>query len=281
MRHSEAVSWVLLLALPICFGAGDYLAGQYSKTLSPWAVIAVASVVASAGALIWALHDGKLEFDGIVLIEGSISGLLLLLANVLFYKALATGKAGIVGGIVTLSIIVPVAFDMRQGTLPDSTSLIGILAIVLGVIVISQPRSLEGMSKKSLLLSFGAALAFGVQFVALDRVSATNTDMGVVVQFATAAVVVAFVGLLLRTSGGLGRSTIRGPIFVGLLFCIGGLCLSAAMIDIDISIATAVLLTEPIVLALLDFAIRRERLNAMQSVALVTVIAGAVVATIG
>ncbi len=275
------MAWLLLIMMPIAYGAGDYLAGQSSKRISPLAVTAVASTVAAAFALVQAARADSLAISMATLREGAMSGLLLMLANVLFYKALAIGKAGIVGSIVTLSVLFSVVADAYRGTLPDTTSLIGIAVILIGVAVIAQPRSLGTMPKSALLLSFGAAATFGVQYVVLDRASTGNSDMAVVLQYAIATVVTVIIGLFARSTGGLNRSTVGAPVIVGLLFGIGALCLATSMVETNVAVATAILMTEPIVLALLGFLFQRERLTTVQVAALLAVIAGAVATSIG
>jgi len=53
------------------------------------------------------------------------------------------------------------------------------------------------------------------------------------------------------------------------------------MVATNVAVATAVLMSEPIVLALLGFFVLKERLRVLQVIALVVVVLGAIAATMG
>lgn len=275
------MAFLTLALLPIAFGIGDFLGGVFSKRISPLAVVGFTSAVSALGALAWSIGTRSLAFDPVAVGAGAISGLLFLVSYALFYRALAIGKAGVVGAIISLSVIPPVLADLVRGDLPSTIALIGIAAIVIGVIVISQPRSLEDSSKKSIVLAFAAAMVFGVQYVALDTASEANADVAVFVQYLVAALAVGLLGLMTRSLGGVKRPDTPRLIGIGILFAIGGLCLSASMVATNVAVASAVMMSEPIVLALLGYFVQKDKLNAAQIVALLVVVAGAVAATAG
>lgn len=275
------MTWLTLLVLPLAFGAGDYLAGQFTKKLSPWAVAGVTSSVAALGALGWAIYTTSLSMDPLILISGSVAGIMLLASNVLLYLALSKGNAGVIGAIVSLSIIIPLLFDIFHGELPSTLALIGIGAIIVGVVVIAQPRSQGKSSRSALILALASAVALGFQVVALNRGSSANADMATFVQYFVGALVVGIIGLATRSLGGVHRGNLPRLTGVGLLFAVGGLCLSISMVATNVAIATAVMLTEPIVLAIMGYFLQKEKLNAAQIVALGVVVAGAVAATLG
>ena len=275
------MTWLTLLVLPLAFGAGDYLAGQFTKKLSPWAVAGITSSVAALGALGWALYTNSISMDPLILISGSVAGIMLLASNVLLYLALSKGNAGVIGAIVSLSIIIPLVFDFFHGELPSTMALIGIGAIVVGVIVIAQPRSQGKSSRAALILALASAVALGFQVVALNRGSSANADMATFVQYFFGALIVGIIGLSTRSLGGVHRGNLPRLTGVGLLFAVGGLCLSISMVATNVAIATAVMLTEPIVLAIMGYFLQKEKLNAAQIGALGVVVAGAIAATLG
>ena len=273
--------WIGLALLPIAYGLGDYLGGLFSQRLSPYAVVGVTSAVSSLGALAWAIHTNSLVFGRLSVGAGAISGLMIVVAYALFFMALSDGKAGIVGAIISLSVIPPVLVDLARGELPSTVSMIGILAIVAGVIVISQPGSLGDVPKRTITIAFASALIFGIQYVALDWASSDNPDVAVFVQYAIAALAVGVLGLMTRSMGGVTRTHLPRLVGIGLIFAVGGLIFSASLAATNVAIASAVLMTEPIVLALLGYVINKERLTMAQNIALVVVVAGAVAATVG
>ena len=237
--------------------------------------------MAAVGALGWAMHTDSLMMDRVVLLSGAVSGILLLASNVLLYLALSKGNAGVVGAILSLSIIIPLLFDLIRGELPSTLSLIGIVAIVIGVIVIAQPRSQGKISRTALLLSLASAGALGLQVLALNRGSSHNSDMAIFMQYLVGALIVGILGLSKRSMGGIHRGNLPRLTGVGVIFAIGGLSLSVSIVATNVAIATAVMLTEPIVLALLGYVLQKENLNSGQIIALVVVVAGAVVTTLG
>jgi drug/metabolite transporter (DMT)-like permease len=130
------------------------------------------------------------------------------------------------------------------------------------------------------VLAFASAVVFGVQYVVLDKASLDNVDAAVLTQFVTATLVIGLLGLMTRSLGGVTRSDFPRLIGIGLIFGAGGLCLSASMVATNVAVASAVLMAEPIVLALLGYFVNRERLSTTQVVALLVVVAGAVTATV-
>jgi len=275
------VTYVALALLPLAFGLGDFLGGVFSRRVSPWAVVGFTTAVSALGAGAWAFGTGSLSLNPTDVVAGAISGVLFVIAYALFFTALATGKSGVVSAIVSLSVIPPVVDDLAQGDLPSTLALVGIIAIVVGVIVISQPTAIRQESSKSILLALASALTFGIQYIALDRASTANADVAILVQYAVAALAVVILGLVTRSVGGVTRRDFPRLVGIGLLFAVGGLCLSASMVATNEAVATAVLMSEPIVLALLGFFVLKERLRVAQVVALIVVVLGAIAATMG
>lgn len=273
--------WLALAASPILFGLGDFFGGVLSRRVSSWAVVGVTSGVSALFALIWALTTRSVEWDLPVIAVGAMSGVLYLVGYVLFFQALTLGKAGVVGAIVTLALVPPVLADVVRGDLPSAIQLAGIAAIGVGVIVISEPGSIGSGSKRCVAIAILAAAVLGTQFVLLDRASQADPDLAVVTQYAVAALAVALLGITRRSNGGITRTDLPRLVGVGLAFGLAGLCFAAAMSGINVAVVSAVVLTEPFVLAILGYVVKGERLSVAQSIALVVIIAGAVVTSVG
>lgn len=275
------MTWVALCAAPVLFGFADFFGGVLSRRVSPWAVVGVTSAVSAVFALVWAVFTGSLAWEGDVVVRGVLAGVLYVVGYALFFRALSIGKAGVVGAIVSLSLLPPVLADVIRGQLPSAPQLLGIVAIGVGVVVISQPRSIRRGSGTYIIIAVAAALLLGTQYVLLGRASQANPDLGVICQFAAAALVVLVIGLVKRTMGGVDRAVAPRLLGLGALFGIAGLCFSAAMSGINVAVVSAVVLTEPAVLAILGLVFKDERLTPTQWGALVVVIAGAVLTSAG
>ena len=272
--------FLLLVLNPIAFGLSDYLSGRLSTRINPWAVIGSTSVLSAVVAFVWALVFHSLDVQRGVLVWGAASGLLLVAAFALFYSALAIGKGAVVGSIITLSIIVPIVLDRVHGTMPSRPSLAGIAAIIIGVIVIAQPRSAGRQSKSATLLALAAAAIFGVQFMALDRASQISSDTAVLVEFTVGAAAIAVVGIAKRSLGGITKADVPRLLGIGTLSVIGSLTFSASLAAFNVAIASTFTNMEPLVLALCGYFLMKEKLTLVQIGALIVVVAGAAAAVL-
>ena len=272
--------FLLLVLNPIAFGLSDYFSGRLSTRINPWAVIGSTSVLSAVVALIWALVFDSVDLQPGVLAWGAASGLLLVAAFALFYSALAIGKGAVVGSIITLSIIVPIVLDRVHGTMPSRPSLAGIAAIIIGVIVIAQPRSAGRQPKSATLLALAAAAIFGVQFMALDRASQISSDTAVLVEFAVGAAAIAALGAAKRSLGGITKADVPRLLGIGMLSVIGSLTFSASLAVFNVAIASTFTNMEPLVLALCGYFLMKEKLTLVQIGALIVVVAGAAAAVL-
>ncbi|MGI9197783.1 MAG: DMT family transporter [Candidatus Nanopelagicales bacterium] len=268
----------LLILTPLAFGVADYFAGRMSTRVNPWGVVGTTCAVSTVGSLIATLLYRDVDLEPEVLLLGALAGVLLMAGQALLYSALARGSGGVVGAIVSLSVIVPVVSDALRGKLPSWPTLLGILAIVVGAIVISQPGSARQVSRSVLLLAGGAALMLGLQYLALGRGSHISSAAAVTGQFAAATLIVLVMGLVTRSWGGITRRDAPQLLGIGIAFLVGSLAFSAALDLVNVAIASAFLNTEPLVLALCGYLFLKEKLTVSQQVALFVVVAGAVTA---
>lgn len=273
--------WIALALTPIIYGIGDFFAGQFAKNISPWAIVGFTSGMSAISALGWTIFTGNLSWDTITVLRGIASGALYLLANALFYVALSRGKSAIVGSIIALSVIPAVFADFTHGELPSALQLAGTAAVVIGVIVISVPESIGKVSKSTLLIAVAAAMVFGIQYVVLGRASVQNPDIAIFLQYATAFACVGMLGLFTRKLGGVTRPLVPKLLVLGVAFGVAGLLLSTALSGINVAVVSSVLVTEPIMLAIMGYFFAKQKLLPWQIGALVVVIAGAVVASAG
>ena len=272
--------WVALAMTPILYGIGDYFAGDSVKRVRPLFIVGFTSSISILFAYFWARFTGTLEWDTPTVLRGIVAGVFYLGANALFYLALSKGKSAVVGAITALSIFPSLIADSFHGDLPSPQAYVGIVMIIVGVILIALPELSGSVSKAAILFSLAAALTLGTQYAVLGRASMTDSNVAILTQYCTAFVIVLILGISMRTTGGISRPVMPRLIFLGVVFGLAGLLFSTAMSGINSAIATAVVDTEPIVLAILGYFFAKQKLSPIQLVALFVVIGGAMIASL-
>jgi drug/metabolite transporter (DMT)-like permease len=102
---------------------------------------------------------------------GALAGVCGGTALVLFYRGMAEGAMSIVAPVSACGAVVPVAVAFARGERPGLVAVVGILAAVAGVLLVSRPsrgRHGRALPLPVLAMSLGAALGFGLFFVFVD-----------------------------------------------------------------------------------------------------------------
>ena len=95
----------------------------------------------------------------------------------LFYRGLAEGTMSVVAPVSACGAIVPVAVALLTGDQPDAVAGLGVLAAIVGVVLVSRPRHAtrergggrpNGAPSGVLAMALGAALGFGLFYVFVD-----------------------------------------------------------------------------------------------------------------
>jgi drug/metabolite transporter (DMT)-like permease len=188
------ISALLALLASAAFGASDFIAAITSRRISPVAV-ALWSQLAGAAALLAALtlSGQRPEVSGIA--WGAGSGVVAAVGVLLFYRALAIGPTSLVSPVAASGVAIPVLVGVFGGELPSAVVVVGLLAAVGGLAIVSLVNSEDPMGvaqpcpgRKPLLernvptraaglgnprrvvpLALLSALCFGLFFVLLDR----------------------------------------------------------------------------------------------------------------
>jgi drug/metabolite transporter (DMT)-like permease len=187
------ISALLALLASAAFGASDFIAAITSRRISPIAV-ALWSQLAGAAALLVALtlSGQRPEVSGIA--WGAGSGVVAAVGVLLFYRALAIGPTSVVSPVAASGVAIPVLVGVFGGELPSAVVVVGLLAAVGGLAIVSLVNSEDPMEvtqpcpgRKPLLrnvptsaagldnprrvvpLALLSALCFGLFFVLLNR----------------------------------------------------------------------------------------------------------------
>jgi drug/metabolite transporter (DMT)-like permease len=208
------------LSSGLCWGAADFFGGVQSRRL-PALTVAFWSQLAGALALAIALAIEGVRPAATGIAWGLAAGVGSGCALVLFYRSLAEGTMSIVAPISACGAIVPVTAALLTGNQPGTLAALGVLATVIGVILVSRPHTpprlappaVEGDppgpvsppsavsppsppgsprgGRRVVAMALGSALGFGLFYVFVDAgaasTAATATATGAAATGAAAA----------------------------------------------------------------------------------------------
>lgn len=168
------------LVTAMAFGIGDFLAGQATKRVPTLIVVLYAQLFGTAMMLPIALISGhSISFTSGF--WGLMGGVAIGIGFLFYFKALATGKMGVVSSITgTLSALVPVLTGLILGERPGTGALGAAAIIVIAILFISkkepETESLAGTNSKILVQAALAGFLIGLYFVFL-HIPAENESM--------------------------------------------------------------------------------------------------------
>ena len=189
----------LALAASLCWGVADYLGGATSRRHPLLAVVLVSQAVGLIGiAAVAAVHSGPPPAG--VLAPGLLAGLAGVAAVVAFYRSMSVGAISVAAPILATSAVVPVVAGLVTGERPSSWQLAGIACALAGVVLVSREPAAGGGTVRGagVTLALAAALALGVQLVALDHAARSDPLWAVAAARATSVTVFAAAALVLR-----------------------------------------------------------------------------------
>jgi drug/metabolite transporter (DMT)-like permease len=173
----------LALASSVAWGTSDFLGGLRSRRMSALTVLLVSQPVGLVLALAVALAAGG---DALSLRDAAIAagaGAAVVIALGAFYRAMALGSVSVVATIGALGVLVPVAAGLIQGDRPGALQAVGVVAGIVGVILVAREPDPEwrAASRVAIGLAALAALGFGTFFLGLDLSSGARPAWTIVV----------------------------------------------------------------------------------------------------
>jgi len=269
---------LLALAASVLWGSSDFGGGLISRKLHPSAAVLISQAIVLIGLL------GLLPFlplpGGEYLVVAALAGVVATLSLASFYRAMAQAPLSLVAPITAAGTAIPVLVGLARGERLAPLQDLGIVVTLIGVILACGPEfggAGTGPRRRAVVFAILAAAGFGVAYTLLALAARSGSLYGT---------------LLMQRFGGLvvlGPIVLGGRILAQVRLTVRRLAALAAIgiSDIvangsyalaasrgDLSIAAVLASLYPVVTALLARGILAERLRPIQSMGVVTALAG-------
>lgn len=271
----------LLTALlsALLLGIWSFGIGQWRGKVAVFSVILVSASSAAVVYVVIGLLSHDLVFDPRDASRGVLGGIVNVTGTVLVLLAFERGKMGVVAGVASASVLVPLAFSFIGGEQVSPVQAIGIGVIFIGLLVFYVPsmRSKSDAPASPLPIVFAglAALAWGLGVVIIDigsRVSVTGTM--VASQVPQMAFTLVMVFIVARSLGGLTQRAVLSIAAAGVALALGQIAFFTAANEGNIGVVAVLGSLTPLVVALLALGVLKEQMSRSERVALVIVLVG-------
>ena len=271
----------LLTALlsALLLGIWSFGIGQWRGKVAVFSVILVSASSAAMVYVVIGLLSHDLVFDPRDASRGVLGGIVNVTGTVLVLLAFERGKMGVVAGVASASVLVPLAFSFIGGEQVSPVQAIGIGVIFIGLLVFYVPsmRSKSDAPASPLPIVFAglAALAWGLGVVIIDigsRVSVTGTM--VASQLPQMAFTLVMVFIVARSLGGLTQRAVLSIAAAGVALALGQIAFFTAANEGNIGVVAVLGSLTPLVVALLALGVLKEQMSRSERVALVIVLVG-------
>lgn len=271
----------LLTALlsALLLGIWSFGIGQWRGKVAVFSVILVSASSAAVVYVVVGLLSHDLVFDPRDASRGVLGGIVNVTGTVLVLMAFERGKMGVVAGVASASVLVPLAFSFIGGEQVSPIQAIGIGVIFIGLLVFYVPsmRSKSDAPASPLPIVFAglAALAWGLGVVIIDigsRVSVTGTM--VASQLPQVAFTLVMVFIVARSLGGLTQRAVLSIAAAGTALALGQITFFTAANEGNIGVVAVLGSLTPLVVAVLALAVLKEQMSRSERVALVIVLVG-------
>ena len=271
----------LLTALlsALLLGIWSFGIGQWRGKVAVFSVILVSASSAAVVYVVIGLLSHDLVFDPRDASRGVLGGIVNVTGTVLVLLAFERGKMGVVAGVASASVLVPLAFSFIGGEQVSPVQAIGIGVIFIGLLVFYVPsmRSKSDAPASPLPIVFAglAALAWGLGVVIIDigsRVSVTGTM--VASQLPQMAFTLVMVFIVARSLGGLNQRAVLSIAAAGVALALGQIAFFTAANEGNSGVVAVLGSLTPLVVALLALGVLKEQMSRSERVALVIVLVG-------
>jgi drug/metabolite transporter (DMT)-like permease len=275
------MSQVLALVSAALFGVADFAGGLASRTISAWRVLAWSQLLGLPLLMVALATISKSDYTTRDLAFGAVAGLFGLVGLALLYMALAAGTMSIVSPIVgVLSASIPVTWGLVTGETLNTVQWFGIIAAIVGVVLIAGHRAHTRPPTRILLQALVAAVAFAIFFIAMDQ---TSPDSGLWPLAAARAVTVPLSFIIIGITASVAippRSVLPHVAFTGIADIGANIAVLLAIQSGPLGITTVLSGLYPAFTAIAAIVFLREKPTLRQSVGIAMAVAAGAMLTL-
>ena len=203
-----------------------------------------------------------------------------------YYRAMTLTKMSVVSPILAGAAVVPVVWGLARGEQPHSLQLVGVVAAIVGIVVISRPGPAAAaddlpVTRIGVSLSLLSALGAGLMLVTFDYGAATDPFWAVTGVRVSASFWIAVSLAVTRPTLGLQRRAVPLLILIGLMIVSANTLFAAATTFGELSVVAVLGWLSPAVTILCARLVLHERLRPLQWAAAAAVLVGVVFLALG
>lgn len=267
----------LALGTSAAYGVGDYLGGTTSRRIGTLPFIFCAQLVMLVFAAVWvALSTDPIPPLG-TLVAAAGAGLGMTVGLSAFFQAMAVGKMSLVAPISATGVAIPVAAGVFRGEHPSAAQMIGILAAIAGVVLVTRSRGERPtQSESGLGLALLAATGTGLFMWLMAPASRHGVPWAILISRAIPAVVLIAVVVIRRPSlrPALRSGPVRRIVAQAALGFTASVLYAFATLHGQLAIVSVLGSLYPAVTLLLAHRLLGERLDGVQQIGISAVLGG-------
>ncbi len=271
---------LLAIVSALLFGVWQFAIGQYRGRIPREMVVFTCSGAAGIMYLILGIASGTFVLSLADAGEGLLGGLLNLAGTLAILKAYELGKIGVVTGVGATYALVPLAYSFLLGETLGVLAGVGLALIIIGLLIFYIPAVRqripgESSSIQAILVALLAAAFWGLAVIVLDlgtQVSVTGTMFVSMIPQVVVALILAVA--VKKVWGGMDRRSTIVIVGAGVAVALGQIAFYVAANMGDIGVVSVLGSLSPIVTTLLALVLLREKMQRLETLALVVVVAG-------
>jgi drug/metabolite transporter (DMT)-like permease len=270
------------LCASICWGVSDFLGGLQSRHHHQLGVMLSAAIIGTALVAVVVAISGAPVPAGKYLLDGAAGGVLVTIALLAFYRALAIGVMSVVAPIAASGAVIPVLVGLASGERPGPVRLVGAAVAILGVVLVSRKGGGEARASLpalSILLAVIAGIGFGGQFVALHAAAKGSALWGALAGVATYLAAVSLAAGVAMVRGHRLRPDLRaapGLVALGLAWGGANAFYATATRHGQLSAVAVAASLYPAITVVMARAVLHERVRRIQELGMVAAVVGIV-----
>jgi drug/metabolite transporter (DMT)-like permease len=291
---SMVLGALLALGASVFIAAFDFVSGLLTRRYSPFMVIGVTGLVSAVivGVVIVSRGEQLLAMGSVA--AGILAGVATLAAQAMYLLALSRGVIGVVGGISTAFVLVPLAYAIVTGDPPSIVGFLAIALIAVGIFFLTRPDpelcpngSPRRTPKSVVWLAMGAALLTGTSILFIDNGSMADPNSTIFLTYAVTPIALGIAFILRRRTAEEVTAPLRIPVVLMAVLgaatfaVLGDLCLAWSTTLTDVAISAVLTGLDPLVLAIFALVFLKQKLSGVQMVGLAVTLVGGIAATLG